>query len=284
MSSDAPRTGAGSRSTDATVSRDVPMSGDVPTDFTFDAYRYLLDSLVASDYEMLTVRDYLRRESLPERFVIHRHDVDRKPANAVTMAAIEADRDISTTYYVRTTDEVFRPDYISQIEGLGHEVGLHYESVDQADGDLDRACDAFERDLALVRSVATVDTVCMHGNPLTSHDNRDLWQATDFAAHGLLGEAYLSMDFADVVYFSDTGRTWRDGDLKVKDHTMGEGDKTVQADSTHDLVACLREAEIDRACLLSHPNRWAGDVVELYAERTKDAATNVVKRGLARLP
>jgi hypothetical protein len=42
--------------------------------------------------------------------------------------------------------------------------------------------------------------------------------------------------------------------------------------------------EVDRACLLVHPNRWAGSYAELVAERTKDAATNVVKYGLQLRP
>ncbi|WP_435346436.1 hypothetical protein [Haloarchaeobius sp. HRN-SO-5] len=252
----------------------------VPTDFTFDAYRMLLDSLSAAGYETLTVREYLACDELPECFVINRHDVDRKPQNSLTMAEIEADRGVQSTYYVRTTDEVFRPDIIRRLEALGHEVGYHYEAVDRAGGDLQRAKEVFERNLEMVRSLVPVDTVCMHGNPLTPHDNRDLWDAADLSDFDLLGEAYLSMNFEDVVYFSDTGRTWRDGALKVKDHTMGEGDKRVQADTTHELAGLFRDHRLSRACVLSHPNRWAGDYVELVVEQTKDTATNIVKHGI----
>jgi len=65
----------------------------------------------------------------------------------------------------------------------------------------------------------------MHGNPLTAHDNRDISNENpqaEFDEFDLLGEAYLSMDFTDVTYFSDTGRTRRGGALKIKDHTMGQ--------------------------------------------------------------
>ncbi|WP_440991916.1 hypothetical protein [Haloarchaeobius baliensis] len=260
------------------------MAGEPPADFTYDAYRLLLDTLDACGYESLTMREYLQREQLPESFVVHRHDVDRKPANSLVFAELEADRGIQSTYYVRTTDEVFRPDLIRRLESLGHEVGLHYESMDRADGDPKLARDVFGRNLSMLRSLVSVDTVCMHGNPLTPHDNRDLWDHAGFAEFDLLGEAYLSMDFEDVVYFSDTGRTWRDGALKIKDHTMGEGDKRVSADTTHELATLFRNHRVSRACVLSHPNRWAGDVVELLVERTKDTATNIVKHGLHQLP
>jgi len=123
----------------------------------------------------------------------------------------------------------------------------------------------------------------MHGNPLSPHDNREMWTAAEApspAAYDLLGEAYLAMDFTDVTYFSDTGRTWLDGPLKIKDHTVGDSEKSVSAADTADLAALLRAGAFDRGCLLVHPERWADSVPELFVERTKDTAINAVKRGL----
>ncbi len=254
-------------------------------DFSDEAYAALLDAGLDAGYEFITVSEYLRGDELPERFLIIRHDVDRKPMNSLQMARTEAVRDISTTYYFRIIPKTFRPDLIQQTEALGNEVGYHYEDLDTADGDVAAAHDSFRRNLRRFRRLCEIDTICMHGNPLTAHDNRDMWAGEyAYSDYELLGEAYLSMDFTDVTYFSDTGRTWEDGPLKVKDHTMGEGDKQVQVDSTWELIELLRANEIDRGCLLVHPNRWAGSYAELLAERTKDAATNVVKYGLQLKP
>ena len=85
------------------------------------------------------------------------------------------------------------------------------------------------------------------------------------------------MDFTDVTYFSDTGRTWRDGALKVKDETVGDDAKARQVGSTFELMALLREGEVERACLLTHPNRWADGPVEQVVETAKDLATNAGK-------
>ncbi len=250
-------------------------------DFTQTAYADLLDAALESGYSFLTVREYLQRETLPERFVIVRHDVDRKPKNALSQGRLEAVRDISTSYYVRTAESAFDPVVITRLDELGHEVGYHYEDLDRADGDVAASRRSFETNLARVRRLVPVDTVCMHGNPLTPHDNRDMWdEPPDFGRYDLLGEAYLSMDFDDVTYFSDTGRTWRDGILKVKDHTMGEGDKRVSADSTRDLISVLRDGSIDRACLLVHPERWTNSYPEFVTQRTKDAAINAAKYGI----
>ncbi|MFC3476453.1 hypothetical protein [Halobacterium litoreum] len=250
-------------------------------EFTTAAYCDLLDAIDAGGYETLTVREYLARDDLPERFVVLRHDVDRKPENAAKMAALEAERGVRSTYYYRT--KTFTADSVERVSSLGHEVGYHYEDYVRARGDVAAAHRLFATHLRMFRRVCDVDTVCMHGNPLSKHDNRDMWTvdgAPGFADYGLLGEAYLSMSFEDVTYFSDTGRTWRDGPLKIKDHTMGEGEKTVAADATSELAALFRDGELDRACVLAHPDRWADSLPELVAARSKDRAVNLVKRGM----
>lgn len=243
------------------------------SDFTFEMYDDLLNAGLNAGYAHLTVREYLSDERLPERFIIHRHDVDRKPERAVEMAHIEAERDVSSTYYVRSIEKTFRPELIRTIEAFGHEVGYHYEDVDWAHGDLVAAHESFADTLERFREICTVETVCMHGNPLTPHVNSSMWdEGPEYDAYDLLGEAYLSMDFDDVVYFSDTNRTWLD-------IPEPPGEKHVRASTTEDLIELITDGRFERACILTHPNRWTGTYLELVAERTKDFAINVVKRG-----
>ena len=250
-------------------------------DFTFDIYEQLLQVGLDAGYEHITVREYLSSGELPERFIIHRHDVDRKPENALAMAQLEAEYDIPSTYYFRTIEKTFKPDMISEIEELGHEIGYHYEDMDRAGGDVSEAHESFADEIDRIREYAMIDTICMHGNPLTAYDNRNMWSNEyGFERYDLLGEAYLSIDFANVTYFSDTGRTWEDGALKIKDHTMGEGVKEITAKSTPDLLEILRAQRIQRICILSHPNRWANGFLEYMGESSKDAMINLGKRGL----
>ncbi|MFC7134049.1 MULTISPECIES: hypothetical protein [Salinibaculum] len=256
----------------------------MPADFTYEMYGTLLDACRESDYAFLTVREYLAADALPERFVVLRHDVDRKPDNALDFARIEAERDVASTYYVRTVPDTFDPEVICEIDRLGHEIGYHYEDLDRADGDVTAARRSFGAHLAKLRSLVDVDTVCMHGNPLTPHDNREMWNSGDgLAAHDLAGEAYLSMDFTDVHYYSDTGRTWRDGPLKIKDHTVGGDAKTTQVDTTPDLVDLITSRSDGRFCLLTHPDRWTATLPERVFETTFDAAKNTAKYGLQAL-
>jgi hypothetical protein len=254
--------------------------------FTTDAYADLLGAIEAGGCECCTVREYLARDDLPERFVVLRHDVDRMPARALRMAELEAAHGVRSTYYYRTS--TFEPERTRVLADLGHEVGYHYEDYVRAKGDLQAAHERFATNLRQFRRAhpAPIETVCMHGNPLSPHDNREMWTdnaAPDFDAYDLLGEAYLSMAFDDVAYFSDTGRTWQDGALKIKDHTMGEGEKRVNPDTTAELAALFREGAVDRACVVAHPERWADSLPELLLARSTDGAVNVVKRGMALL-
>lgn len=254
-------------------------------DFTFEIYEELLQTGLDAGYEHLTVREYLAREELPEQFIIHRHDVDRKPENSLAMAQIESRNGISSTYYFRTIEKTFQPMLIQEIEELGHEIGYHYEDMDRADGDVSEAHQSFAAELARIQTLATIETICMHGNPLTNHDNRDMWAGDRSPSeYGLLGEAYLDMDFEDVIYFSDTGRTWMDGRLKIKDYTIGEDEKTVQVNSTEELINLVDSGQLDRMCLLSHPNRWADNSVEYAIEYTKDVVTNIGKLAMTLTP
>lgn len=250
------------------------------SDFGFDDYERLLDAIEAGGHEILRVRDYVRRD-LPRRFVVLRHDVDRRAGHADRMAELEARKGITSTYYLRTS--TFTRERAERLRELGHEVGYHYEDYVDANGDLERAHALFGANLREFRRVVPVETVCMHGNPLSPHDNREMWTANGAPGldeYDLLAEAYLSMDFGDVTYFSDTGRTWRDGPLKIKDHTMGEGEKSVSADATSDLVELFRDGDVERACVLAHPERWADSLSGRVVSVTTDRAVNLVKRGM----
>jgi hypothetical protein len=216
---------------------------------------------------------------------ILRHDVDRKPANALKVARLEAESGLRATYYFRFKESVFKPDLIREIERMGHEIGYHYETLDKAKGDYEKAIGIFQDELAEFRKIVPLRTICMHGNPLTKWDNRDLWKRYDFREFGLVGEAYLSFDAAAVTYFSDTGRTWSERH-KVKDRLPRardddtNGSERAQVASTEDVIELIMEQESDQLYLLSHPNRWSCHVPEWLVEYGLDTAANLTKMSL----
>lgn len=253
-------------------------------DFTIGKYTDLCEAIAFSGYTPLTVRAYLEAQDLPSRVIVMRHDVDTSPRNEPKTALIESDFGIAATYYFRCKGGVFRPDVMSEIAALGHEIGYHYETLDKAKGDIERALEIFKDELAVFRRVADVKTVSMHGNPLTQWDNRDLWRKHDFRDLGILGEAYLS--FRDIVYLSDTGRTWSPA-FKVKDVLPSDANNGGQiitgpkVHSTDDVINLVETGQHDRLYLLTHAGRWGASTFDWVISLLQDTAVNVVKRGLA---
>ena len=94
---------------------------------------------------------------------------------------------------------------------------MHYECLDKAIGNIDKAALILKKDLKRIRQLVPVNTISMHGNPLTKFDNRDIWKKYKLSDFSLHGEVYLSMDFEKVMYYSDTGRTWEENKFNIKD-------------------------------------------------------------------
>lgn len=253
-------------------------------DFTLATYRELCKAILRSGYMPMTVLAYLKSEDPPDKLAIIRHDVDRAVGNARRMAQLESDLGISATYYFRFRGGTFRSDIMTDMAGIGHEIGYHYETLDKARGDCDRAMEIFERELKAFREFVQVKTISMHGNPLTRWDNRDLWRKYEFTSLGILGEAYLSFD--NVVYLSDTGRTWGHG-YKVKDWLPADGSGGVgrsagsRLQTTYDLIRLIETGENHRLYLNTHPERWSEGTLDWIVSLVKDKAVNTVKRALS---
>ncbi len=252
-------------------------------DFTLSKYRELIEAIVSTDYRTSTVHDYI--VSPCDKCIILRHDVDRAVDRNLAMARLEAGYGIQSTYYFRHVKDVFIPDAIREVAGLGHEVGYHYEVMDKAKGDVNKALEIFGKELEDMRRYADVRTACMHGNPFSEWSNRDMWIDNDYRDFGIIGEPYLSIDYSEVLYLTDTGRTWADRNIRVKDvletpedclnATHCEGIR-----STDDVIALIKKEEMSRICILVHPNRWCDSVPGWTRELVSQNVKNVGKAGI----
>lgn len=247
-------------------------------DFTVEKYGELCMTLLDAGYQTTTLKGYLTlcADDTAQNIAIMRHDVDRKPLNALKMAKLENELGICSSYYFRYP-YTFDVDIIRKIEKMGHEVGYHYEVLSKAKGDYERAIALFEQELAEFRKVCDVSTMGMHGSPLSKYDNRELWRIYDFKDFGILGEAYLSIN--DVSYFSDTGRSW-DRKNKMRDFMPDGRDGSIPVDTTDELMGLIRSKRLERLYILVHPERWASGGVEWGFNYMKDCAFNIGKKVL----
>ncbi len=206
-------------------------------DFTMKMYETLLKFLRKNRYTFVTVEEFLRGK-YHNRTIIMRHDVDRKVLNALLMAKLEKRNGVKSTYYFRTS--TFKPKVVRFLSKLGHEIGYHYETLDKAHGDMDKAYQIFKKELQHFRKFVKISTICSHGNPLTPFVNLWLWKKFDYKKLGVLGEAYIDVfNKGDVEYFSDTNRRWK----KVL--------------STRNLMRYIQLMKPKLVYLLVHPDKWA---------------------------
>lgn len=248
-------------------------------DFTLDKYRELCQAVINSGYQVLTVSRYLENQNVSPQLVILRHDVDRSPGNALRMAGMERELNIVATYYFRKRRHTFKPEIIRSIALMGHEIGYHYEALVKARGDYERAIQVFEDELNEFRQICDVKTISMHGSPLSKYDNRDLWQKYDFRKFGIIGEAYLSVDYDKVAYLTDTGRAWDAQRYNLRDRVGSDSNLPVSV--TDDLITIIRRHEVDQLCIQTHPNRWPTNRLAWGISAVEDWAVNQAKRAIS---
>ena len=229
-------------------------------DFTFAKYESLCHTIIESDYAILPMHEFIAETPSLSRVVVMRHDVDRKVSNTLKMAQLESRIGIHSTYYFRKIKTVFKPEIIKKVSELGHEIGYHYEVLSKARGDYEKAIRLFEQEFSEFRKICEMKTICMHSRPLLRWDNRDLWKKYDFHKYGIIGEAYLSVDYSNTAYLTDSGRNWNSKRYKLRDEV--DSRVTPEINSTDDLMSLIRRGDIKTIALTVHPNRWSEGTLE----------------------
>lgn len=152
--------------------------------FELDHYRELLEAAKAGGYR------FARFGEGPEPGDLFlRHDVDLSLAAAVTMAEVEAELGVETTYLLMTESVFYNlasregASAIDRLRGLGHRVGLH----------------AVHPNVALD---GRFDSIVSWHNPESEYMSNDIPGAVN-----AYGERY----FSPATYRSDSNQHWRSG-------------------------------------------------------------------------
>ena len=248
-------------------------------DFTLKKYRELISALRDAGYEFVTYAEYAEGRG-GNRLIVMRHDVDRSVAKACAMAQVEREMGVWASYYVR---ERFleEKEAIGLLADMGHEVGYHYEELVREKGDVDKAYTRFVCNVGELRQVVDVRTITMHGSPTSRFDSKDMWRVYDYKKLGLIGEPQIDVDWSEMFYLTDTGRSWngvsrRD---KVAERALAWKAKGWVYEKTDDVIKALKEGRFPNCVMMTtHPQRWTDNMWEWMRELVMQRVKNIIKK------
>ena len=251
-------------------------------DFTFDIYKKMLEEFLYCGYEFITVEEYFTEDIDPERkYILMRHDVDRKPLNSLAMAKLERELGVRVTYYFRTIKQTFKPEIIADIASMGHEIAYHYESLAEAGGDYEKAIKDFEDNLSKLRKIYPIKNIAMHGRPTSKWDSRKLWEKYDYRKFGLLSEPYFDIDFSQVLYITDASRSWDNSSFNLRDKV--DSSFNFKFFHTEDIIKSLKFNKFPNLIMFNiHPEHWSNSSFEWYKTYTVRKVKNYCKRVIIR--
>lgn len=248
-------------------------------DFTRKKYKSLLSAIQEAGYSFQTYSEFL--ENPLDKVVILRHDVDLKPKNSLALAEIQHASGVKGVYYFRAVKASWDESIILKIKDLGHEIGYHYENLSVSKGRLDLAYEDFICNLVELRKLAPVHTICMHGSPLSRYDNKNLWKQYNYKSLGIKGEPYFDTDFSKVYYLTDTGRTWDNKGISVRDKV--ESSFNVKFSNSNQLIESFQKEQMPPLIMFTfHPQRWTDNPIEWVFELILQKVKNNIKRWLIR--
>ena len=263
-------------------------------DFTLTTYKALLQELSASGYLFQILQGFIQQPE--DKIVILRHDVDRKPENALAIAKVENEAGIKASYYFRILKESCDENIIKKIAEMGHEIGYHYENLTTCGGDLRLSIDDFRLNLKKLRKFYPVKTICMHGSPLSKFDNRLLWNKYDYRDLGIIAEPYFDIDFDEVLYLTDTGRCWDGARFSIRDKVektevrdpqitqitrirrKGTDVGNLRFRHTWDIIEAAEKGLLpDKIMINVHPQRWTDRPLPWVKELILQSIKNCIK-------
>ena len=226
--------------------RDADSLSDV--EFTHRWYRRFLESLQEAGYQFTSFTD-----SLGVGDVLLRHDVDLSVEAALTMAQIEAELDITSTYFVLVSSALYNPferahsEALAEIEALGHEIGLHFSTHRYWPADEPPAAEAIETRVAAEQTM--LETVCSPVETVSFHRPPSWVLNRTFAG---FRSTYESRVFDEIGYVADSNQRWRQEPPDV-------------------------DSFPETAQVLTHPGLWAAvdaDFDERVTQAVRDACTH----------
>ncbi len=188
--------------------------------WTYEHYCYCLQQAKDKGYSIISFEE-VKNISQNQPFIILRHDIDCYLYRALNMARIENKLGVRATYFVRVhalSYNVFEYNAykaLKEIHSLGHEIGLHFESIDFSYITGENPREVFLREKKVLEMVLDISIVsaAAHGehSPAGPRHNRSFFKSISKKQAGIHYDAYDKTFIRDMKYISDSFGYWREG-------------------------------------------------------------------------
>ncbi len=223
-------------------------------DFTFKKYKELVKALKDQGYTFQTFEEFIKKPN--DKVVVLRHDVDRRSKHSLPQGRDEVSLGAKGTYFFRIVPESNQPDVMNEIVATGHELAYHYEDLGMARGNYEKAYNSYLKNLEYFRQYYPVSTICMHGSPANRIDNRDIWKKYNYKENGIIAEPYFDVDYDEVFYITDAGRSWNNRKVSVRDKVTTKFD--FEVNSTDDIISLVKADKLPNKLIINtHPHNWS---------------------------
>ncbi len=93
----------------------------------------------------------------------------------------------------------------------------------------------------------------MHGSPLSKYDNKKIWEKYDYRDYGIIADPSFDIDYDEVFYISDTGRSWNHSNASIRDKVKSKFD--IKIKDTHHLIEKIKNNELPDKIMISRAQR-----------------------------
>ncbi len=116
-----------------------------------------------------------------------------------------------------------------------------------------------------------------HGNPMSKFNNKNLLKETDFLTLELLVDTMLSVDYKNIFYLTDSGRSWSSNSPNMRDKVESNlANRKVHY--SDELINFVNENNQFPIVLVSHPERLSYNLVSHFRSFFLDAFANSLKQ------
>jgi hypothetical protein len=205
-------------------------------DFTTFAYEEMLKSALGY-YSFVNFRNHGGHKGPT---IINRHDLDFSIHRALDLARIENKLGISSTYFVNPHSEFYNPlerniaDMLIEIQALGHELGLHFDSHYWGISNQYELDKFLKIDQEIIEKALDIEIFAF-----SFHNTTPFTMSCKETEYGGLLNAYSATIFAKFHYCSDSNGYWR----------------------FQRMPELITSREYEHLQLLTHPEWWTSEIM-----------------------